>query len=50
MTFSLMQNVLLEIKEREDLKLSTPRNSRVLSGVDALLCTLKENAEEDPKV
>ena len=50
MSFSLMQNMLLEIKEREDLKLSTPRNSRVLSGVDALLRTLKENPEEDPKV
>ena len=35
---------------REDLKLSTPRNSRVLSGVDVLLRTLKENPEEDPKV
>ena len=42
--------MLLEIKEKEDLKLSTPRNGRVLSGVDALFCMLKENPEEDPKV
>ena len=49
MASTMMKDVLQQLERREDLKLATHRNRRVLSGVNFLLRIVKESSEEDAK-
>ena len=49
MASTMMKDVLQQLERREDLKLATHRNRRVLSGVNFLLRIVEESSEEDAK-